>query len=82
MIFAKVRADHCHPQLVHVNLRGEGIYIKGTLADDLIKSIHLLSLPGERCTQQAGWLGQCKAWNPLSKQCFSWLDRSNNTWAG
>ncbi|KAL4682505.1 hypothetical protein H8959_002060 [Pygathrix nigripes] len=26
--------------------------------------------------------GQCKARNPLSKQCFSWLDRSNNTWAG
>lgn len=50
MISAKVRADHCHPQLVHVNLQGEGIYIKGTLADDLIKSIHLLSLPGERCT--------------------------------
>ena len=60
MIFTKVRADHCHPQFVHINLRGAGIYIKGTPVDGLIKSIHLLSLPGERCTQQAGWLGSEK----------------------
>lgn len=28
-----------------------------------------------------GWPSS-KAWNPLSKQCFSWLDRSDDTRAG
>lgn len=42
----------CHPQFLHVNLWGASFYIKGM-------SVHLLSLPGARCTQQeGGWAVQ------------------------
>lgn len=81
MNFAKVRAHHSHLQFMYVDLREASIYIKGTPFDDLIKSIRLLSSRGVLHTA-GGVAGQCKAWNPLSKQCFSWLDRSNNTGAG
>lgn len=80
MSFSKVRADHSLLQSVSVNLRGAGIYIKGTRLDDLIKSVHLLSSRGAAHSRRG--LG-ARARNPLSKQCFSgWLDRSNNTRAG
>lgn len=56
MNFAKVRADHSLLQRVRVNLRGAGIYIKGTPSDDLSESIHLLSLPGDAAGgRRGGW---------------------------
>lgn len=73
MNFSKVRADPSLLQPVSVNLRGAGIYIKGTPLDDLIKSIPLLSSRG--AAHSGRGLG-ARAWNPLSKQCFSgWTDQ-------
>lgn len=77
---AKVRSSNPLPQMACVicggaSIKGIQLMILSNSSNSPLSSRGLLHTAG-------GGTRACEARNPLSKQCFSWLDRSNNTGAG